>query len=459
MDTATKSLKHILESPEYERIEGVPIFDEHDEFDGRKYIKDASGKQVINPNFGKLLRKFDKKRLEEIVAVCNKRARETGDLSPIGPGHLIPNGREEFQPPIWGYAAGEYRVGTFGPNSKLGILATLYMKKRVDLPDGRSITGRQTLQEFPRRSVELWHKDSMIDWIALLRQTPERDLGLTAVPYCKERFAPWGMDSEVFFDIGKSRYARSADDGQKLRYSMDGLEGDGDDNTKVDEPDRNQNNNPNKKPDDPTKPPDSEITPADQPLSPTEEQQAERFMCHYMKKYPWMGDAETKYSAMMSGTNTGMPSPVTSQEPDMEDTEKAAYQKQIDDQKAQIDTLNSQVQTLIEANKRQDRVSKYSKDLSTLSDEGYVINMTDELAEFGDLPDDKWAKHVQRIKDCYKKNEVPPTGRDILFLDTKSPRDPKQQIDQEETDKVLAYMRRNNISSFDDAVTQYRKAN
>jgi hypothetical protein len=171
-----------------------------------------------------------------------------------------------------------------------------------------------------------------------------------------------------------------------------------------------------------------------------------------------MSDAQTKYSAMMSATNTGMPSPVTSQEPDMNDQEKAAYQKQIDDQQAKITALTEQVQTLISANQRQSRVTKYSKDLGALVSDGYVINVDVELAEFGDLPEEKWARHCELIKTNYKKNDVPPVGP-ALWLETKSPRDPSKEISQEETDQVLRYMRRNGIKDFDDAVSQYRKAN
>jgi hypothetical protein len=173
MDTASQSLATILQGDGYECLPNMPVFDEHDE--------------------GDAARNFDRKKLEVIAKVCNQRARSSGDLSPFGPGHtvddvwefdnkgkrvrLLYKARELDQPPIWGFFT-NYRVGRFGPDNKLGILADAYVKKQIKTPEG-VISGREAFSQFPRRSIELWLKDNFIDWIALLRRTPQRDLGLT----------------------------------------------------------------------------------------------------------------------------------------------------------------------------------------------------------------------------------------------------------------------------------------
>lgn len=153
VDHPTASRDRILAGDEYERIANVPVFDAHAEHDGA----------------GNLVQAFGEVELQEICDRGNARAQQTGDLSPIGPGHTLKGVPETAQPPIWGYAA-HYRVGRFGPGQKLGILCDWYVKKPY----------RGQLAEYPRRSVELWVKDKYIDRIALLKQTPKRDLGLMA---------------------------------------------------------------------------------------------------------------------------------------------------------------------------------------------------------------------------------------------------------------------------------------
>lgn len=160
MDHATKSLDAILKSDRYVPVAGVPIFDEHSEYDDE----------------GNLTQRFDKSKLEAICKECNKRAETTGDLSPFGPGHTISGAPEQSQPPIWGYVH-NYRIGKYGPDQKTGILADLYVKKTVK-DNGDTLTAQEALDAYPRRSIELWVKDKMIDWVALLKRTPQRDLGL-----------------------------------------------------------------------------------------------------------------------------------------------------------------------------------------------------------------------------------------------------------------------------------------
>ena len=230
-DLATANLAAILDSGEFELVSGVPIFDEHEE-----WARGPGGKPI-------LLRNFDHARLAEIVKTTNARKR-TGDLAPIGLGHTVSDqkdatgkvtykAKETDQPPIVGYI-GKFATGHFGPDKKFGILADFYMKKRIKIPgpDGelQEISGRDALAEFPRRSIEIWYSENLIDWVALLRRTPERDLGLTATPaaYSRDDFArhlteaPWDLLREAIFADHHTQQkltAAFAADG-KLRYAM-----------------------------------------------------------------------------------------------------------------------------------------------------------------------------------------------------------------------------------------------
>lgn len=177
-DMATKSLNRVLSGEEYDFVGGVPIFDEHDEFDAD----------------GNLLRRFGKAELEAICNQCNAREGNSGDLSPFGPGHTVsyiknPDGSmvrapERIQPEIWGYWR-NYRVEPYGPSGRLAIVADQYVKKTVERQDEETgqmktmqLGAKYVSEQYPRRSIEYWPKSKMIDWIAVLKRTPERDLGM-----------------------------------------------------------------------------------------------------------------------------------------------------------------------------------------------------------------------------------------------------------------------------------------
>lgn len=132
--------------------EDVFILDEHE-------LKNASGKVIT---------KFDAKKLEEIALRNNKRISDTGDEIPLVIGHTKDGASEKDQPELVGYAS-NLQVKDFFDTGRKAISATFrYFKGSVE---------RAKL--FPRRSVELWLSDGKLDPISLLgASTPERDLGL-----------------------------------------------------------------------------------------------------------------------------------------------------------------------------------------------------------------------------------------------------------------------------------------
>lgn len=183
MDQVTRSVERITDSPDFETIPNVPVYDEHDEYDAK----------------GKLTLRVDKAYLTELAKRINARNRG-GSLGTIGPGHTIPDQYdddgnvtvavpEEFQPPIWGYWSNA-RVEPFGPEGKLGLLVDYHVMREVEerQKDGTTklVDGVKAVKErFPRPSVELWPVSKIIDWIALLRRTPMRDVG--QMVYSRER--------------------------------------------------------------------------------------------------------------------------------------------------------------------------------------------------------------------------------------------------------------------------------
>jgi hypothetical protein len=113
--------------------------------------------------------KYGVEELEEIVRVNNARIADTGDCIPVVLGHTRDDADEVEQPPIVGWAD-SLRLSLIGEvHPRYAITATFrILKECVDL-----------VKKFPRRSVELWTQDKVIDPIALLSTSrPAKNLGL-----------------------------------------------------------------------------------------------------------------------------------------------------------------------------------------------------------------------------------------------------------------------------------------
>lgn len=130
---------------------GIPVLDEH-ELVGQ----DGSAEGFV-----------DSQILQQIAANNNRRVRETGDPAPLIIGHTSdhPNAPER---PVVGYAI-NYRVLPFR-NGRKAIYVDFAVRRKY----------AHVLDDYPRRSVELWLSKKELDPIALLGgTTPERDLGVT----------------------------------------------------------------------------------------------------------------------------------------------------------------------------------------------------------------------------------------------------------------------------------------
>lgn len=449
-DSATESLNAILEGVKdgsYVLIPDVPIFDAHDEFD-------YSGNQKTNANWGKLIRRFDKARLQAIADKCNGRQESTGDLAPFGPGHTIPNqydakgimvrpAKEEDQPPIWGYLA-DYRVGPFGPERKTGLLINLYAKAEH---------AEKVKKEFPRRSIELYPKDNTIDWLAVLRRSPQRDLGLLA--YSKSahaagvtRWCPWEQETRVYAVGQKAMAACYSADG-KLRYSMEN-------SIMSDE-----------KIDDPTLQPNADV-PADDSLSPEEARTAERFMKHYQNKHPML-QYMCKYGAdggmqMPSPTNMAPPAPMTPLPdaaagappigappggPSDEKKDKERMSKESDAIRysrleAEVKQLRAERDTETQRYQR----AQCERDVIQLEGEGYELDRADEVAELLSRTPEQRKTYIARLKKRYQRA---PVGGDFIRVD--EPEGPDERYGAagglEKHKKALQYMKDKGLAGDD----------
>lgn len=181
-----------FDNPEkWTTVKNVPVLDEHE--------LEAEGNQPPV--------RVDRGTLSEIASNNNKRVIESGDPAPLIVGHTSedPTAPERK---VVGYAV-NYKVLPF---------------KRAQ--DGRTIYAVHTdykvrkkhehvIEDFPRRSVELWLSRKELDPIALLGgTTPERDLG---VIIRKSRFAQMTFDR---YGSGSSIHAqRRQPTGPTIHYS------------------------------------------------------------------------------------------------------------------------------------------------------------------------------------------------------------------------------------------------
>lgn len=450
-DTATQSLEYIRNSGEFELVRDIPVFDEHDEWDEQ----------------GNLLRRFDAAKLTLIAQTSNAR-RATGDLSPIGPGHTVSDqtnpktgqvvykAKETDQPDIYGYV-GELKVGKYGPSGKTAILADFYMKRQVSLPDGRKLTGKQALAEFPRRSIELWYADNTIDWVALLRRAPQRDLGLTVAPtgpaqYAKAlQSAPWdALQSAVFSDKSRTRRLPAAYSlSGKLRYAME------------DSPVPDMN--------DPTAPPDANAIPQDPApaagaggdLSPEDAGKAMSYAKHIFSNHPLGKYLHTKYSkeagcedapvdAPPVDAAAGVPvpppaAPATPKGPDQfamasptNATMPAAPAAEPDKnaRKGEPDKYAMEMNALRQQNEMLARKLNYSKALTTLRENGCEFDFEVELNDSMEMGPEQFAKHLDRVRRC---SPHAPVGGPML--QTEVPANPAAEMSQELLNRRLNYMR------------------
>lgn len=147
---------HDFDNPnKWVTVPDVKVLDEH-ELDGED---------------GKPAAYVDRQVLEEIAANNNNRVLATGDPAPLIVGHTSDDPQAPERPVV-GYAVNyKVRESRDPATGKLSYAIHTDYKVRKDR--------EHVIEDFPRRSVELWLGRRELDPIALLGgTTPERDLGV-----------------------------------------------------------------------------------------------------------------------------------------------------------------------------------------------------------------------------------------------------------------------------------------
>lgn len=411
MDTATQSLNHITKSGEYTVVPNVVVFDEHEEFDHE----------------GTSVRKFDREKLQKIVDECNRRGKN-GDLSPFGPGHTISGAPEHLQPPTYGYAK-DFRVGTFGPEKKLGILCSWYVKKQVKTPDGKTADGVEEVKSYPRRSIELWLKDGFIDHIALLRRTPQRDLGLLDFARGGE-YVTIPTTDNLFSAPSRQHSLAAAVRGGKLCYAMEYA--------------MPMDNVPAMSAGSPSG------TNTFAPGMGDDDQDYSQFCKNadrYMKEH--FGDNLAKYQVQPGMADLpGDPTVPPKAGPD--DVSKMAKMFATGDEKikvAMFSRLLNEVASIKAGSK--DQADRYSKEdasnrVALLAGQGIILDPVTEQKEFEDLPlGEARDKYQTKIATHYQRDlnfaGAPPMRGNMLDLHGPNGRGPKKSFGKEEAAKARDY--------------------
>lgn len=414
MDQATRALSAITSSGEYEPVKGLPVFDAHDEYDAK----------------GNLVRRFDRKKLEDICKKCNKRT-ETGDLSPFGPGHTDPDKAEDQQPLPYGFV-GNYRVGEFGPAKKPAILADFYVKRKIETPEGKTLDGMKAFYSYPRRSVEYWPKDGFFDWIAILRRTPQRDLGVAH--YSKgETTAP----RQLFGAPAQAKCLAATERGGKLFYSME---------TDM----------------------DSLIGPAD--ANAPDDGMTAKFEAFLKEKYPHLdaiyGEMSAKFDKpdpMAGGDAPPMGDMPPAPEPDGDEApmpysknERSAANRAVYLEKQLAETQKRLAAIELERKNEAERFSKADAEarVDRLEMQGVQLDRDEEVAEFCKRPMEQRDAYENKLVRYNKRGQSDhlPTPEVIEFGE--APRGVKGERDLKE---ALNYMRANKGVSFEQAVERFNK--
>lgn len=451
-DSATKTLEYILNSGEYTPIPAVVMFDEHDEHD----------------RAGKLVRKFDRVKLQQIVDCCNGLEKTTGDLTLIGPGHTRDDSRdasgkliavsEEDQPPVWGYAR-NYRLGTFGPAKKLGVLADWHIKNAIKTKNGEVVNGPEYVKTFPRRSAEIWPSDMRLDWMALLRKAPMRNLGLLA--YSRDNQARELVDAGLirsareihtpYFAANHHPVAAIGRDG-KLRYGMDNAMAD---TTPVDAPDPGANQ-------------DYDVPGADIP--PPGHEDFAKQLDYAFKHHPHLMQlsemcakpAEPEPNAKPDFTPPASPEGLngvnrmsrngTTTTPET-DPVVLRYQKEVEE----LRTKQAQNDAYVAELRHKGKVERFSRVLTELQvNEDIVFDMAEELTDCEKMDDAQFERHTEKMKKNYQRS---PVGHrlphDIVVKDTSKETEADKM--EKHAPAIIRYAKDHNIVGEKSFYTAYQK--
>lgn len=322
---------------EWFEIPGVAVLDEHQ-----------------NPSAKDEFRNVDRDLLATIAANSQRRIDDTGDECPVvvdfesRRGHTPRPNENRPMPQVAGYARNFRVVDRFGKvNPRSAIVCDMRFKK----------SDRERLQQFPRRSIEIWPQDKIIDPIALLgAETPKRDLGL------------------MRFSRGES---------ERLIYQMDeplNQEPDGDENKQA------------------------IIEACMQAFANSPMGQ---FIANLMQQQAPTPPAPAPVAPAPPPVPAAEPPKEPEEEPKKMSRTRADVER--DDLKLRMSRLESELSEAkkeAEDAKRGFRRADRERVLTQLQAEGYKFSRAEELDDVQDMDDKAFEKHVGRIKQNYAKAPV-----------------------------------------------------
>lgn len=153
-DPTMASLAKLKDESQWRIVRNVPIFIP---IQDRVKMPDGTLKEVQVSDLD----------LYEICLNYSRRMETTGDVGRITAGHIKPLADESAQPTIYGHPM-NLRVGSFGPENKLCILADFYIRPEC----------WEDFKRYPYRSPEYYHDRKEITGVALLIRDPKLDLGM-----------------------------------------------------------------------------------------------------------------------------------------------------------------------------------------------------------------------------------------------------------------------------------------
>lgn len=322
--------------------------------------------------------------LLEIAENTNKREKQTGDACPIMIGHTTSEKETELGD-IVGYAR-NFRVGRFGADNRLGILADFYF-----LPNKYALA-----MEFPRRSVELWVEEKVIDPIALLKRTPKLDLGL---------LTHYSKSGKVY----KYQLSNEHERAHTMEEKLDSIL--------------------------------SMLAKLVARLDSGDTENKQEYKCGpETEKMQYAKEQATETTTVQSVEKTA-PSKESDDKSSWEQ-ERIQFARQLSEQSARLAKMEQEAKALMVAYKRAER----ERDIIQLEAEGYILDRMGELELGMSLDDNSWKKHVERIRKWYQRS---PGASNAIPVAHEVPR---FTIDENKLEQILEKVRAG--KSYDEAVKQ-----
>jgi hypothetical protein len=435
VDATLRTLARFNDPNLWDVVPNVPIFGSH------RVVKRGSDGRLVKME-------ITPTDLQRIVHMFKQGQTPKGVYPRITAGHmhLSKETPEHLQPPPLGWGR-NLRVGRWGKPDKygqqqLGVLADLWFYK-----GSKPKTG-----DYPYRSVEYYPDTHEITGIALLRRDPELDLGIVSYERSGRCFWYWRDNDMVNYDADRSEEDRSEDE------EPIGLEPTGQPSAAAPDPEFQEHF-------------------MRCVRHPDFQEHLMRFVRHNFPHLPAMHDEHTKKHfaavtpALPSATNLGIPGTLHGEArtlPGGAEEKKDAMSffrqsdpRQLDqwarsnprlyEQLAQIVQFAQTQQSEIQSLRNAQRLAEYKAKLLELREQGYPIDMDEEVKHLVDAEGNTIAPE-QFERDCqlivrYGSDRRGPAdfGRGLpslasFGLESRGGAGPRE-LTQAEWDKAYQYMR------------------